>query len=402
VPEMVYATPQVELSLVGDNTGVFAFDSSLFDGTDVFGGTFGGDALDDITADVMEASGHRGRSSDLSGIEMGAMSLVLRDPTGKYNPRGTQEPGLRIKPMRRLRCRLSYLGTTEGRFSGFIRRAWHDPSKSVQRSYIEAVDLFTWLQRVNPVIASTGSTTVGAAIGLILDAAEWTDATLRDLDTGSSIPDFSADGTKNALQLVADLLAADLGLFWVDRNGVVTYRDKDHRWGAGYSSVTLSGDLVSGALPGVDGERIVNTQTVTRAGGEPQTATDEDSIATHGPRVGNQVNTPYLAEDSHAEALAQLLVALQRDEYDEARALTLHNRDATAIGHQMALEFGDHVSLTASTDGRIQAAEGGVTRIDWRLDLAGRHDTVNLTIQERVLTGFAFDESLFDGDDVFL
>lgn len=399
---MPYATPQIELSLVGNNTGVFTFDSSLFDGTDVFGGTFGGDALDDITADVIEASGHRGRSSDLSGIEMGAMSLVLKDPTGKYNPRGTQEPGIRIRPMRRIRCRLTYNGTTDGRFSGFVRRAWHNPHKSVKESYIEAVDLFTWLSRVRPTIAATGSTTVGTAIGLVLDAAEWTDAALRSLDPGSTIPDFWADGTKSALQLIQDLLAADLGLFFVDGDGVATYLDKDSRWAVHDPVATLSGDLLSGALPGVDGERIVNGITVTCAGGTPQTVTDDDSRATHGPLDGAPVNSPYLADDSHAAALASLLVALQKDPDENGLALELHNRDATAIGHQLSREVGDLVEITAAADGSIEGLTGTVARIDWRIDLAGRHDTVKLTVLERVLTGFTFDESLFDGDHVFL
>lgn len=620
---MPYATPQIELALTGDNVGapagIFAFDSSLFDGPDVFGGGFGGDVLDDITADVKEVSGSRGRSTDLGAIEMGTMQVVLSDPTGKYNPRrlgyasevladdpagywrlgevsgttaadsgggaldgtytggvtlgeagapdteadtavllngttgyvalptaaalnitgpitmdgwvkttsaaahsnlvggfqngggfpgygfrlnnglpgyyssiaaswvepstsvrvndgayhhvavavsgttatfyidgtnvgsatsaqpgsysgaralgraaqvateflaGTMDDwaiypsalsavrilahyragfglGPRIRPMRRIRCRLTYNGTTHGRFSGFIRRAWHNPAKDVKESYIDAVDLFLWLSRVQPVIAATGETTVGAAIGLILDAAEWPSGE-RALDTGITIPDFSADGTKSALQLIQDLLTADLGMFFIDKDGIPTYLDKDSRWGPQDPVATLSGDLLSGALPGVDGERIVNGQTVTRAGGTPQTATDEASRAEHGPLDGAPVNTPYLTNDHGAAALAQLLVALQKDPVERGLALVLHNRDETAIGHQLARDLGQQVAISASTDGGLGASEGMIARIDWRIDLAGRHDTVALAIGERILTGFAFDESLFDGDDVFL
>lgn len=622
---MPYAEPSIELSITGNNTGVFTFDSSLFDGPDVFGGIFGGDAFDDITADVKLASGSRGRSSDLSAIEMGTMGLTLKDLIGKYNPKrrsyadevmvdgpvgywrlgeaegatqaldssgnlrhgthtggvilgasgapssevdtaarfdgtddyvsipddsafdfagtasftleawvqpdaiaaafrtiidkesstggrngwsfglhstsglyvtrmlngtlqsasalsswltagqwnhvaasygsatlrvyvngveratgasaqslsnntqvvaigrstvfglywlgalddvavygdalsaarilahyeaGTLYLGKRLQPMRRIRCRLTYGGSTRGRFSGFTQRIWHNPAKDVRESYITAVDAFTWLQRVTPVVASTGPTTVGAAIGLTLDAAGWP-AGERTVDDGSAIPDFSADGTKSALQVIQDLLAADLGLFFIDKDGLATYLDRDSRW-VGDPVATLSGDLISGALPGIDGERIVNGQTCTRAGGEPQTVTDAASRAFHGPRDGAPVNSPYWSDDGRAAANAALRVALQKDPAELARALTLHNRDATTIGHQLDLEFGQIVTVAPPTDGSLGTAVGDISRVDWAIDLAGRHDTVNLTVTERVLTGFAFDDSVFDGPDVFL
>jgi hypothetical protein len=90
----------------------------------------------------------------------------------------------------------TYNGVTYGRFYGWVRRFHWEPQGRRGITQLECVDLFYWLDRANPVIAPTGPTTTGAAIGKILDAIGATDAGMRDLDTGDTIPDFFADGTK--------------------------------------------------------------------------------------------------------------------------------------------------------------------------------------------------------------
>ena len=80
-----------------------------------------------------------------------------------------------------------------------------------------------------PIIAATGPTTTGAAIGIILDSVGWTEPGMRSLDVGDAIPDFSADGTKTALELIEELLVAERGILFVNGSGVVVYRSRNAR-----------------------------------------------------------------------------------------------------------------------------------------------------------------------------
>lgn len=400
------STFQVEANWDGDLTGVFLLDVSLLDSTtDLLGGTFGGNAFDDMTADVKSIHIERGRSSDLSSVEMGKCTLVLKDETGKYNPKNPDSDlaGFLV-PMRPVRVRATNAnvnsGNPVGLFYGFTRRITHNPQKNVKETRIECVDFFTWLSRVKPVIASTGSITAGDAIGLILDAAEWDDPTLRALDDGGTLPDFSADGTKTGLVLIQEIAAIDLGFPFVDGDGVVTYYDRDRRWKSQAAVDTFTQDHMANAEPSTDGERIVNRQSVTREGSTAQTATDDTSRRAYGYSDGTPITSDLLETDLHAEHLAEMLVAIQKDPANPAHTLTLWNNDDTSIDKQLTRELGDYVDVAETVAGT--SFSGTIDHLTVDIYSGGKMHAVDYMVTERNITGFTLDTSTLDGTDVLI
>jgi len=395
-------TYAVEVAWSRALTGVFTLDTSVLDGPDVLAGFSGaaGTSYDAITGDVKRLRISRGRPSDLGGMEQGQCTLLLADSHGTYNPSNPSSPlAGTLVPMRPVRVRATHLGVDYGLFRGFITRIEHDPARNVQETTIQAADLFEWLNVSRPTITSIGATTVGAAIGRVLDALGWTDPALRDLDTGHSIPDFSAAGTSTALELIAALLTVDLGDFFINGDGIAVYRDTDHRYSSALS-VDLPATLVSGARPSTEVARVRNGWTVTRTGGTPQTALDTTSRTDYGPRDGSPITSPYLASDIQAGALANFLLVLNKDPQSPIQAMKLWNRDDTAIGHQLAREIGDRVTFSESAGGTV--TDGSIEHLDHEVSDGGKLHLTTYQLRKRELDGFTLDISTLDGTDVLV
>lgn len=383
------ATPLVQIAWSTTLSGAFTIGTSTIGGTAVLPGVFGPAALTftDVTRDVKEASGTRGRDSTLSAMQEGTCHLVLKDTTGKYNPDNPASSlAGQLVPGRPVKVTQTHLGVTYGLFYGVIASLESHPARDERECLIDCVDLFEWLNVSYPVIAATGATTVGVVIGLILDAIDWTATNYRQLDTGSSIPDFSADGGTSALQLIADLLTVDMGCFFIDGDGVATYQSRDRRFQVAPVVDTLTGTSISNIAPRVDLQAIRNRARVTRTGGAQQTAEDATSESTYGIRDVSAITSAYLNDDAQAANLASLLVALQKDPRSPARGVTLFNKDDTAIVQQLAREVGDRVTVSESLGG--SSFTGTIEAIAWAITGAARFQQTEFLVSKRVMGDF--------------
>jgi hypothetical protein len=388
-----------EVAWTGNLTGVFTLDRSLLDGTDVLSSFFGGNVFDDMTERVEACRIRRGRSGDLTAIQQGSCTLLLNDTDGTFNPENPSSPlaGLLV-PMRPVRARRTHLGTTYGLFYGFVSRIEHDPDLGVQQSRLECVDFFEWLSTSKPIVAATGTTTIGSAIGAILDYLEWSDPTMRALDVGMEIPNFSADGSASGLQLIQDLLAVDLGTFFVDGDGVVTYHDRDRRFAAGSVVDSFTGSYLTGVKPSTDVRNIVNRQTVERTGGVQQTVTDESSRMTYGYREGTTISSSYLSSDSQAAVLAAFKVFVQKDPRPPTRQATMSDVDDATTTKQLARELGDRISLGSLAGGTSTTAV--VESIEHVFSAADGQLETTFVLSKRLVDGFTLDTSVLDGSHV--
>lgn len=386
-------------------SGVFTLDTSTLDGSDVLAGFTGGTGtvFDDITTDVKRVACSRGRQTDLSAVEQGRCTITLKDPDGKYNPENASSPlAAYLLPMRPLRVQAWHGGTTYGIFRGFISKIEHNPRRDAQESVIQGVDLLEWLNYMRPSIASTGATTVGVAIGLVLDAIGWSDPALRDLDDGHTIPDFSADGiTSTALEIITNLLKVDLGIFFIDGDGIAVYRDTSTRFATSSAITALPESVVSSALPSSDVAQVRNSWSVTRTGGSTQTAGDGTSQARYGIRAGTPISSSYLVSDGQAGALANFLVATFKDPQSPTTGVRIFNRTNESIGYQLGTELSDLVSLSESAGGTsLDAAD--VVRLEHDIQQAGYFHVVDLLLRKRLFSGFTLDLSTLDGSDVLV
>lgn len=372
----------LEVAWSGDLTGVWTIGVSELGGEDTIGGTFGHNVFDDLTA---RGEDHaititRGSGPDASQLNQGTCGITLNDPDGRYNPENPTSPiASDLDVMRPMRIRATHPdvngGDPVGLFYGFIYDLEHDPDLNVRKSYFSGVDIYEWLGQAGakPVIASTGPISEGDAIGLVLDAVGWTETALRDLDPGGELPDFSADGSLTSIELITKITQVGLGLFFQQGDGVVRYIDRYSRFAPQDPVATLDGSLITGLKPRKSVEGVVNRITVTREGGTPQTAVDEDSRRRYGYRDGQAITSDLLASDDQALSLAQLLVILKGSARAPVRPVALINRDDVSIVQQLEREIGDRVIVREQSGGTD--FEGEILGIRHQLPGAGVHTT---------------------------
>lgn len=394
---MTWATYTIEVAWTGRQTGVFTLGTSTFGGADTLGGAFAGTVFDTISGEVKDIRIRRGRLDELSSVNAGECSLTLKDASGKYNPNNASSPlAGNLKPLRPLRVRATLAGTTYDLFYGFIRSIESDPARDRQEARINAVDLFVWLDAARPVIAATGATTTGAAIGLLLDAIGWTVPSMRALATGDSIPTFSADGSKSALAIIRDLLVAERGIFFINGAGVAVYRERAARAKA-VSASTIANTMRAFA-PGVDLDALRNRARVTRTAGAQQTAVDEDSRYDYGYRDYEAITTAYLQTDAQALSLAQWLVAQRKEPRSPTRFLALNNGASTPYTALLARELGDRVTVTEALSNTN--ADFHVEQIEHEIGASGKVHRANWSLTKRGAESWTIGVSTFGGTDV--
>lgn len=280
---------------------------------------------------------------------------------------------------------------TSGLFYGFTTSIEHHPDLAERTTTIDAVDFTEWLAGIKPVIASTGPITVGAAMGLILDYAEWTDASMRSLDAGNTIPDFSADGSKTGLAIIGELIAVDLGMFFVDGDGVVTYRDRNSMYRHAPPVDVFGSDVLSRLQPKIDSRAIINRQTVTRTGGVPQVAANNPKRK---PWREGSLTSPYLNDDTDAANLATW-ITLYSGVVQTPIPVEIPDVDDVQIASIVSRELADVVTVAlphgGTTDGVIQRLSHSVVK---------GHHVLTATVAVRPITAFTADISLADGPDV--
>lgn len=388
----VYRSPyRVEVSWTSATLGLFTIGTSLIGSTDTLGSApylefFGGE-YDDVSDDVARATFSRGRGDTLTEMDAGEASVFLRDPTGFYSPQNPASPLAttiddRLHPARISAKTPPPLPYFTPLFYGYVKRIVWEPQGKRGVTQLELVDFFYWLARVFPVIASTGPTTTGGAIGLILDAAGWpTASSLRNLDVGDSIPDFSATGAASGLDLIAGLLEAERGVFFIGPDGIPNYESRHARTLRTTPSRTIT-NVMTRVAPSADLGLIRNRVRVKRTQTSyVATASDVASSRKVGWSDLAQIDTPYLSADSQADALAAWLLSQVKQPRSPVRGLTIDNREQALYE---AMIFANLVDRWT-----VQEAKGGtggdyyVERLAHSIDFTakGRH-TLELLLSE--------------------
>ncbi len=341
----------VEVAWGGSVEGLFRIGVSEVGGTDVISGWPADAGFEDVTEDCQAFTLTRGRSDDLGQLMAGTAMVELRDQSGKYNPvNASSSLYPNVKPMRAIRIKATYDGTTYGIFYGFLQSIHSQSHPSFPRTTLDCADLFAWLSQRKPTISALGSTTTGAAIKAILDEIGWP-GSLRSLDDGDTIPDFSADGSDSSLELINGLLEAEMGVFYINGSGIATFENRNARFVSSASSSTITGS--ANTLMRWDSSNdvatIFNAASVTRDGGSAQSASDTDSINAFGQRDMGDTSTPYLTSDAEALSRARLRVTQFKDPKTPANASFISAASTTA--DLLARDLNDRVTITETFGG---------------------------------------------------
>ena len=251
--------------------------------------------LADSTAVIVDVSNQvdfiqtaRGRSALADQFQTGTLTLRIVDQNGDFNPTNPTGPyvGL-LTPMKKVQITATYGANTYSIFSGFITSYVNtQPKDATEVAYttIQAVDAFRLAQnaQISTVTGATAGDLSGTRINQILDQIDWP-ATMRDIDAGLTTLQADPGTARTSLDALQTVTDSEYGAFYVDTNGEFVFQDRSVTAGSIGGTVTTFNDDGTGipyanANWKLDDTLIFNSAQVSRSGGSPQTAINQDSI----------------------------------------------------------------------------------------------------------------------------
>lgn len=359
----------VEVGWTDTPGNVFELDSSQLDSFDQLDGLGVGDfsgPYDDVTADAGEIRIRRGRSDTLANMQAGTCEFTLFRPDNPdyYNPNSLtspiafEDPG--FAPMRPVRVQATYDDgggpVTYPMFYGFLRTMdWDSDSRTAK---VQALDLFLWLSRTNPVVRivdaqAAGVATTGDAVGFVLDRALWTDPARRSLADGDAVDPAAAnfsypEATGSALSIIEGLLAGERGTAFADASGTFVYRDRNARAETDTITATFNATQQLNVGSSLDLDRIVNRVRVTRTGGS--TVTEEDTTSQSRYGINDYtLDNRYIPSFGASQNLAKWLIRRLATPQPPVE-VTLENDDPGTLVTQLGIELGDRVEAPVEFD----------------------------------------------------
>jgi hypothetical protein len=242
----------------------------------------------DVSDQINYIQTSRGRNALVDQFQTGQLTLRIVDQNGDFNPTNPSGPYYELlTPMKKVQISATYGATTYSLFSGFITSYVNtQPKDATEVAYttIQAVDAFRLAQnaQVSTITGASAGNLSGTRINQILDQIDWP-ATMRDVDAG--LTTLQADpGTPRtslgAMQTVAD---SEYGALYVNTDGEFVFQDRSVTAGSIGGTVTTFNDDGTGisyanAMWKLDDNLIFNSAQVSRAGGSPQSASNQASI----------------------------------------------------------------------------------------------------------------------------
>jgi hypothetical protein len=333
-------------------------------------GTLGVNALADSTAVVVDVSDVvdsiktvRGRSANADNFQTGNMSLRIIDQNGYFNPMNPASPYYNLlTPMRKVQITASYGTKTSPIFAGYITSYSTTTPKDVGDvvyTTITAVDGFrlAYNAQISTVATTPAGQTTGTRIGKLLDAIGWP-ASQRDIDTGQTTVQADPGTARTGLAALQTIESTEYGALYMDALGNFVFQDRLLTSSSVAGTPTVFNDNGTGisynnALWKLDDTLVFNKATVSRVGGTPQVASNQDSIDKYFLHSYNEQN---LMMETDAEALNNALayVASRQDTSIRCDAITLDlytdNYDAGIVA-ALDLDYFDPVTVTTTQPG---------------------------------------------------
>ena len=278
-------------AVINFSTGPSFAQSMILD-TGILGTNILGDSaavIVDISDRVNRIETNRGRTALSDQFQTGSLTLRIIDQNGDFNPQNVSGPYYNLlTPMKKVQITATYGGTTYPIFAGYITSyvtTYPDESEAdLATTTIQAVDAFRLAQlaQISTVIGATAGELSGARVNDILDQISWP-ASQRDIDPGLTTLQADPGTNRTALQALFTVAESEYGAIYVDADNNFVFQDRGVTAGSIGGTPTVFADDGSGidyfdATWILNDVLVFNKATITRTGGSPQVALNQDSI----------------------------------------------------------------------------------------------------------------------------
>jgi len=404
------AVPSVK-AIINFSTGA-SFGQAFIIGSGILGTNILADSaavIVDVSNQVDSITTQRGRNASADQFQSGNLSMRIVDQNGDFNPQNTASPyyGL-LSPMRKVQISATYLGVTYPIFSGFITGYNTTTPKyvgDVVYTTITAVDAMRLLTNalVTTVTGAVAGEDTGTRIGRVLDTIGWP-TSMRSIATGQTTVQADPGTARSALAACQTLEITEYGAFYIDPNGIVTFKNRSYCTSSPNGTPVYFNDNGTNisyfnAFWVLNDAQVVNQASITATGLAAQTASNAASIAKY--FVHSYTQTDLLMQDT-ATALnyAQAYVASRAETTIRCDAITLDlytNNYTTGTIAALDLDYFDPISVTTT-----QPAVVGTSSITKNLQVFGVQHQITpnswkttFTTLEPIIDGFLIGSTLY-------
>jgi hypothetical protein len=342
----------------------------------------------DVSTSTTNISTRRGRNLIQDQYESGQATIRINDPDGDWNPQNTLSPyyGL-LQPLRKIQASAIYGATTYGLFGGYITEYRYTYPTGQETGYVTFIcyDAFRLMfnSNVTTVTGGTAGQTTAQRVQSILTMIAWPPA-FTSIGTGATTCVVDPGTTRTVLEAIQTAEFTEQGAFYIDENGVATFKGRQYVYDAQAASPTVfnqtGGISYAGITFALDDKTIVNKATVTRIGGTAQTYSDATSIAQYFTRSITATNM-LMQTDPVALSLATAYVDSRKETSIRIETITLDLMTpsySAGITAALSLDFFNTVDITNEQPGgstiqkklQVQGIAHNITPNTWSTTLA--------------------------------
>ena len=331
-------------------------------------GVLGFNTLADAPADTIDISNQVNRVSIKRGYNLlqeefqaGTATVRILDQNGDWNPTNPASPYYgKLVPLRKVRISAS----GEFLFSGYTTAynyTW-DKEQNVGYVDLELVDAFRLfnMSNITTVTGGTAGQTTGTRITAILDTIGFP-ASMRDIEAGSTTVQADPGTSRTSLEAIRNMEFSEQGAFYILPSGNAEFKSRlSIQQKSGVNPTFFSNDGTGinyrNIVTALDDKLIINTTSITRAGGTAQTSSNTASQIKYFPH--SFTGTDLLVQtDAQALDIAQAYTATRAETTLRVDALTLDLNTADyAAGTTAALtlDFFDTIRVkNVGQDGTV-------------------------------------------------
>jgi hypothetical protein len=361
----------------------------------------------DVSQYVLRAAVRRAYNRTSDSFTAGNAAVRLVDETGLFNPANTSSPLFsKILPMRKIRFIGEYNGVEYALGSMYVQSWKYQSPTGFDPAYVDlnCVDGFQLLNlaSISTVTGGTAGQTTAERITSILDEAEWPGGMRSISTTATTTVQADTGATRTALAACQTVESTDLGAFYMNQQGYATFLSRNDIIAASGATATVFSDTGAGGTINYQSVSfdlsdfgLINSCTVTRTGGTPQTVNNVDSIDIYFKHSRNKTTIAQTDADALNQAL--MIVASRQEVGADLRmeALTLDAFDGSNSARVIAaldLDVFDPIEVIQTLQGGTVISDTVITGVAY--DITPNSFQTTFTTAQPFASGFVLDSSV--------